>query len=152
MPLTPTLSPLTRGEGVDRECGAACIRPLDITAANNVLKAQRGLGAVMRCLACGAEMDLIEVVPDTTKMVRGYEHQTWQCSSCSETERRLVFSGPNASSHPQKFPARERPAAPLAPPVPAAMPAAARPDQRAEVASAWRRTFAKLRARQADKR
>src|SRR5437588_9741807 len=149
MPLTPTLSPLTRGEGVDRECGAACIRPLDITAANNVLKAQRGLGAVMRCLACGAEMDLIEVVPDTTKMVRGYEHQTWQCSSCSETERRLVFSGSDGSSRPQKFPPRERPAVP---PPPLIAPAITRKDQGAEIASAWRRTFAKLRARQTDKR
>jgi hypothetical protein len=103
---------------------------------------------MMRCLACGAEMDLIEIVPDNTKMVRGYEHQTWQCSSCSETERRLVFSGANGSSHPQKFPLRERPAAP---PAPLVTPIATRADKSAEVASAWRRTFAKLRARQKDK-
>lgn len=105
----------------------------------------------MRCLSCGAEMDLIEVVPDDTKMVRGYEHQTWQCSSCAETERRLVFSGANGSSKPQKFPARERPITPPVPP-PLAAPPAPRADQSAEIARAWRRTFAKLRARQADKR
>jgi len=102
----------------------------------------------MRCLSCGAEMDLIEVVPDTTKMVRGYEHQTWQCSSCAEIERRLVFSGSNGSSRPQKFPPRERPATPPAPLIPSPAP---RADQGAEIASAWRRTFAKLRARQANK-
>ena len=104
----------------------------------------------MRCLACGAEMDLIEVVPDDTKMVRGYEHQTWQCSSCSEIERRLVFNGSNGSSRQQKFPSRERPVTPAVPP-PLVAPPAPRADQSAEIASAWRRTFAKLRARQADK-
>jgi hypothetical protein len=103
----------------------------------------------MRCLACGAEMDLIEIVPDTTKMVRGYEHQTWQCSSCSETERRLVFSGANGAPKPQKFPAREKPAAPPEPLIP---PPVTRADKKAEIASAWRRSFAKLRARHTDKR
>ena len=97
------------------------------------------LGDVMRCLACGAEMDLIEVVPDTTKMVPGYEHHTLQCSACPEVERRLVFSGRGGATAVEKFPVRQ------APPVP-------RAEERAEVASAWRRTFAKLRARQADKR
>jgi hypothetical protein len=105
----------------------------------------------MRCLSCGAEMDLIEVVPDDTKMVRGYEHQTWQCSSCPETERRLVFSGPNGAPHPQKFPPRPRPAPEPAPPLPSAAPAATPADDPAEIASAWRRTFDKLRARQTDK-
>jgi hypothetical protein len=96
----------------------------------------------MRCLTCGAEMDLIEVVPDTTMMVAGYEHHTLQCSACSEVERRLVFSGRDALLQPQKFPAREAPSAP-----PPAAPAA----DGAEIASAWRRTFAKLRARQGNK-
>jgi hypothetical protein len=104
----------------------------------------------MRCLSCGAEMDRIEIVPDHTMMVRGYEHHTWQCSSCSETERRLVYSGPNGAAHPQKFPPRPRPEP--EPPAPTAFPALTRADQAAEVASAWRRTFAKLRARQGDKR
>ena len=97
-------------------------------------------------------MDRIEIVPDDTMMVRGYEHHTWQCSSCSETERRLVYSGLNASPHPQKFPPRPRPEPQPEPLAPPAIPALTRADQAAEVASAWRRTFAKLRARQADKR
>ena len=98
------------------------------------------MGSTMRCLACGAEMDLIEVVPDNTMMVAGYEHQTLQCSACSEVERRLVFSGRDAALQPQKFPARQAPAS-----------AAADGADGAEIASAWRRTFAKLRARQGNK-
>ncbi len=45
----------------------------------------------MRCLICGEEMHLMQVVQDNTMLVSGYEHHTWQCSNCSEIERRLVF-------------------------------------------------------------
>lgn len=47
----------------------------------------------MRCIACGAEMHVVRVERDDTMMVPGYERQTWQCRSCNEVERRLVFSG-----------------------------------------------------------
>ena len=46
----------------------------------------------MLCLACGAEMRLVEVVEDTTMLVSGYEHQTWQCSGCSSVEQRMTFT------------------------------------------------------------
>jgi hypothetical protein len=46
----------------------------------------------MRCMACGAEMRLMQVVPDDTMMVAGYEHHTLQCTGCDEVERRLVFN------------------------------------------------------------
>jgi hypothetical protein len=46
----------------------------------------------MRCLACGAEMRLSQVVKDTTMFVPGYEHRTWQCSGCSTIERRMTFT------------------------------------------------------------
>src|SRR6476659_4322693 len=46
----------------------------------------------MLCLVCGAEMRLVEVVQDTTMLVPGYEHHTWQCSGCSTVEQRLTFS------------------------------------------------------------
>jgi len=46
----------------------------------------------MRCLACGEEMILIRTVADTTMLVRGYEHQDWQCSVCFEVEHRFVFT------------------------------------------------------------
>src|SRR5262249_59368171 len=46
---------------------------------------------MMRCPGCGAEMHLIEVAPDKTKMVPGYEQHTFECSSCHEHVRQLVF-------------------------------------------------------------
>jgi hypothetical protein len=45
----------------------------------------------MRCAACGAEMHLIEVAPDETMMVPGYEQHTFECSGCHDRVRRLVF-------------------------------------------------------------
>jgi hypothetical protein len=35
---------------------------------------------------------LVQVVPDATMMVPGYEHQTPECLACHEIERRLVFA------------------------------------------------------------
>jgi hypothetical protein len=46
----------------------------------------------MRCVPCGAEMRLVQVVGDDTMMVPGYEHHTFECSACREVERRLVFN------------------------------------------------------------
>src|SRR5262245_20773041 len=45
----------------------------------------------MRCPGCGAEMHLIEVAPDKTKMVPGYEQHTFECSSCHDQVQQLVF-------------------------------------------------------------
>ena len=45
----------------------------------------------MRCMACGAEMILTNVVQDETMAVPGFEHQTFMCSECQDVERRLVF-------------------------------------------------------------
>lgn len=45
----------------------------------------------MLCISCGTEMRLVRVQPDDTMMVTGYEHQTFECPSCQETERRLTF-------------------------------------------------------------
>jgi hypothetical protein len=55
-------------------------------------KNTRPLGGFMLCLACGAEMSLVQVTADTTMLVSGYEHHTWQCSSCSTVERRMTFT------------------------------------------------------------
>jgi hypothetical protein len=46
----------------------------------------------MRCLACGAQMILMNVVEDSTMTVPGFEHHTFICSECHDTERRLVFA------------------------------------------------------------
>ena len=46
----------------------------------------------MRCMACGAEMILTNVVQDETMAVPGFEHQTFMCSECHDVERRFVFT------------------------------------------------------------
>ena len=46
----------------------------------------------MRCLVCGAEMILTNVVPDDTMEVTGFEHHTFTCSECQDVEGRLVFA------------------------------------------------------------
>jgi hypothetical protein len=45
----------------------------------------------MRCMACGSEMILMNVVNDDTTLVPGFEHHTFTCSECQDIERRLVF-------------------------------------------------------------
>ena len=45
----------------------------------------------LKCPACGAQMHLIKVAPDQTMMLPGYEEHTFECSSCHEHVRRLVF-------------------------------------------------------------
>ena len=46
----------------------------------------------MRCTACGAEMILMNVEPDDTVGVRGFEHHTFRCPDCHDVERRLMFT------------------------------------------------------------
>jgi len=46
----------------------------------------------MRCMACGGEMILMNVVQDDTMEVPGFEHHTFTCSECQDIERRLVFT------------------------------------------------------------
>ena len=46
----------------------------------------------MRCMACGAEMVLMNVVADDTMPVPGFEHHTFMCSECNDVERRLIFT------------------------------------------------------------
>jgi len=45
----------------------------------------------MRCMACGAEMILMNVIQDETMPVPGFEHRTFMCSECHDVERRLAF-------------------------------------------------------------
>src|SRR5713226_618123 len=76
----------------------------------------------MRCLACGAEMRVVEVAADDTMMVSGYEHHTLQCSGCDEVERRLVFSREGTARPAKPAPPRRPPVASAAPPAPASAP------------------------------
>jgi hypothetical protein len=46
----------------------------------------------VRCMACGAEMVLINVAEDLTKPILGFERETYMCSACGDTEQRTAFN------------------------------------------------------------
>ena len=43
-------------------------------------------------IACGAEMRLMQAVPDNTMMVSGYEHHTLLCMGCDEVGATPLYS------------------------------------------------------------
>ena len=45
----------------------------------------------MKCLACGAEMHLRDVVLADIPTMRGFERHTFRCSACPQVARRLVI-------------------------------------------------------------
>jgi hypothetical protein len=92
----------------------------------------------MLCIACGAEMRLMQAVPDTTMMVSGYEHHTWQCTGCDEVERRLVFTREKTPA--ANVPVQPAAAAPVHPTAPQ--------DDRVTAPGVWARAVAKLRGHQ----
>lgn len=96
----------------------------------------------MLCIACGAEMRLMQAVPDNTMMVSGYEHHTLQCTGCDEVERRLIFTR-------EKTPAANVPVPPVAAAGAPVDPTAPQ-DDRVAAPSVWARAVAKLRERQMD--
>src|SRR5262245_7255314 len=67
----------------------------------------------MRCLACGAEMLLMQTVQDETMAVPGFERHTFMCSSCNDIEHRLVFATPTEEASPDPRPAHPAPAGPM---------------------------------------
>jgi hypothetical protein len=67
----------------------------------------------MRCMACGGEMTLMSVVKDETTLVPGFEHHTFTCSECQDTERRLVFIKHGGEGDTEPTAAQEAP--PIAP-------------------------------------
>jgi hypothetical protein len=85
----------------------------------------------MRCIVCGAEMRLMQVVQDDSMMVSGCERHTLQCSGCDEVERRFVFSRANEPSEPVLVHS-------IYPPM-------------QSVPNVWARAVARLRGRQIDK-
>jgi hypothetical protein len=105
--------------------------------------AVQGWVSAMRCMVCGAEMRLMQSVPDDTMMVAGYEHQTWACTGCDEVERRLMFTRaktpidavPPPAAQSQDPPTQSEPE-PAPGPITAAIP------------SAWSRAVAMFRGKQ----
>ena len=94
----------------------------------------------MLCIACGAEMRLMQAVPDNTMMVSGYEHHTLRCMGCDEVERRFVFIREKTPA--ANVPVQPSAAAPVDPTAPQ--------DDRVAAPGAWARAVAKLRERQMD--
>ena len=50
-----------------------------------------GAGGAMQCLACGAEMQLREVILADIPTMPGFERHTFRCSACPQVARRLVI-------------------------------------------------------------
>jgi hypothetical protein len=69
----------------------------------------------MRCMACGAEMVLTNVVEDNTMAVPGFEHRTFVCSECQDVEHRLVFTKQGCEGDTELM--AEQAAPPIAPTV-----------------------------------
>jgi hypothetical protein len=63
----------------------------------------------MRCMACGAEMTLVNVAHDDTMAVPGFEHQTFVCPECQDVEQRLVFTKQDSDGHTEAMPERTAP-------------------------------------------
>ena len=63
----------------------------------------------MRCMACGAEMILTNVVQDDTIGVPGFEHQTFRCSECHDLERRFVFTKQDRDGDGEPMPEQAAP-------------------------------------------
>jgi hypothetical protein len=93
----------------------------------------RGVDA-MRCMACGAEMHLIDVVEDGTMLVPGYEHHKLVCSACGDIEQRFVFRQVGAS-HAKSESVHS---------VPPILPARTNQDERIIPSGIFRPVFAKL--------
>ena len=45
----------------------------------------------MRCMACGAEMSLIDVAQDAPCRRPGFEHHSFTCSACGDAEPAACF-------------------------------------------------------------
>ena len=67
----------------------------------------------MRCMACGAEMILTNVVEDNTMAVPGFEHRTFVCLECQDVEQRLVFTKHGSEGDTESMP--EQGAPPIVP-------------------------------------
>jgi hypothetical protein len=73
----------------------------------------------MRCISCGAEMNVVRVERDPSPSLVGYEQQVLQCSSCHDVETRTVLSqGLSQGLNQEQAPPGQDQAGPSAEPVP----------------------------------
>jgi hypothetical protein len=107
-------------------------------------------------------MILMQAVPDETMPVPGFEHHTFMCSDCHDTEQRLVFVKPSDQVDPEPVTLNTAPSiSPAATTEPAAAiedepvaavedePVAAIEDEPAAAPGILTRVFSKLRGRRA---
>jgi hypothetical protein len=92
----------------------------------------------MHCMACGAEMILMNVARDETITVPGFEHHTFRCSECHDVERRLAFIKRGRESDAEPMPVHT---------APSIAPASTGQDERVAAPGFFRRVLAKLRHR-----
>jgi len=90
----------------------------------------------MRCLVCGAEMFLTNVVPDNTMEVTGFEHHTFTCSECQDVEERLIFTEQGRGDDVKPVPEQ------VAPPI---VPASTAQDEPVAASGLLTRVIAKIR-------
>jgi hypothetical protein len=88
----------------------------------------------MRCVGCGAEMILANVVQDDTMKVLGFERHSFRCVKCHDVDRRLVFIKHGRQDDAEPLPVHTAP-----PSVPAS------PDKDEQVATSG--VFRRLRAK-----
>jgi hypothetical protein len=67
----------------------------------------------MRCMACGAEMMLLNVDRDDSMAVFGCEHHALKCSECQVVKWHLAFIRHNRASPPTQVQGRHLPLCPL---------------------------------------
>src|ERR1700716_910860 len=94
-------------------------------------------GAAMRCLACGAEMRLMDVRTDATT-VCGIERHTFRCSACTHTAQRLTLNR-------ARVPITNLPLV-----IPGKAPVIDLHNGRPTAQSAWARSIEKVNSKQAD--
>jgi hypothetical protein len=90
----------------------------------------------MRCMACGAEMILMNVAPDDTVGIRGFKHHTFRCRD--DVERRLVFTKRGRESDAGLTPMHK---------APSIVPTPIVPNEHAATPGIFRRVLARLRSR-----
>jgi hypothetical protein len=91
----------------------------------------------MRCMACGAEMMLMNVDRDDSMRVLGCEHHTLKCSECQHVKWHLAFIRHNRAS--PRLPAQAAP-----PVVPASTTQDARPGLFRRSAAKFNRQMLKI--------
>jgi hypothetical protein len=101
----------------------------------------------MRCLACGIEMQLLDVVPDANAPVPGYAHYSFECPGCHDRETRLLFGRAPPKPAPPPAPEHVMAPSPVSRPV---APVAEDVGHRADkpiISNAWARAMNLLRRR-----